>query len=642
MSVASFSALENDMDARSYFRKLDQNGRVAALIKVETTAKGFSFDVGSLGVVDVDHTKTAETWVYVPSGVIRMTIQHAELGTIRDYEFPISIREATVYRLVLTSDEVKTIVNQRANGQYLALSISPADIELTISVDGGAPSSVVGGEFSRFLSSGSHSYTISAPMYQSVTKEVEVSTERIIEQVTMTPNWGYLDITATPEARITINNIASGSTPISQELELGTYSIKLTAPNYQPHSQSVTLSTPLEHVVIDKELEPYYSQISLMVPMNEATISITDEVRGKGSWQGVLMPATYIVKAEREGHRPTLYTLEVQNNTPQTITLESPSRMEGSLNVDSNTINADLYINGELLGQTPNYFEGVIVGEHNLTLKKAGYVEQTKSIVVEEGRIANVSFTLERSAASTTTRTTTQSTQQAHREQAVKTVTEPKAKKEVAKKQPKVKAESSNHQLLMVGASLLSGEAGDIPLSLMYGRYNKAGWYLKAESNIPTHTVTESYSQYAALSDQIRVAYTAAKAGLLWAVNDKFVANLGVGFQYEVMSIAFSDSSQGSNLIIKSPDQKSFPYISNSPIASVYLVGELGVTYNWNKLSVGISVTPNLNRFVGYEGMGAEEYSQSYTGGSYEGYNEWATPIYKTKLITNVSVGINF
>ncbi len=399
MSVESFTALESDMDARVQSPKYDQNGRKAAIIKVETIYKGFSFDVGSMGIVDVDHEKTAETWVYVPSGVIRMTIQHPELGTIRDYQIPIPIHEACVYRLVLTTDRVETVVHQRANGQYLALSVEPYDIDMTISVDNGAPIPIVGGEYSQWLTYGDHTYRISANMYQTFAKSISVGNERVVEQVKLTPNYATLSINATPKAKVTINKLSSGSTPLKQTLELGTYAVKLTAPGFQDYNETVNISEPLSTVVIDKELEPYFSQISISVPMREAAISINDEPRGTGTWSGTLMPATYIVKAEREGHRPTLYTLEVQANTPQSITLESPTPIYGSLNVNSNTVNANLYLDGELLGQTPNFFDKVLAGSHTLSLRKEGFSTQTQTVTVEEGHIAEVSFNLQRNQA---------------------------------------------------------------------------------------------------------------------------------------------------------------------------------------------------------------------------------------------------
>ncbi|HQB79031.1 MAG TPA: PEGA domain-containing protein, partial [Tenuifilaceae bacterium] len=67
ISVKSFRLLENDLDARVNHPKRDQNNEVCAIIKVVTTQTGFTFDVGSLGIVATEQ-KSGEIWVYVPRG----------------------------------------------------------------------------------------------------------------------------------------------------------------------------------------------------------------------------------------------------------------------------------------------------------------------------------------------------------------------------------------------------------------------------------------------------------------------------------------------------------------------------------------------------------------------------------------------
>ena len=53
LSVKSFRLLETDLTANlEGTKEIDQNGEVAALIKIETNQTGFIFDGGSLGIVD--------------------------------------------------------------------------------------------------------------------------------------------------------------------------------------------------------------------------------------------------------------------------------------------------------------------------------------------------------------------------------------------------------------------------------------------------------------------------------------------------------------------------------------------------------------------------------------------------------------
>ena len=52
MKVVEFKLLETDLTANTRgTSKVDQNGETAALIKIQTPERNFSFDGGSLGIV---------------------------------------------------------------------------------------------------------------------------------------------------------------------------------------------------------------------------------------------------------------------------------------------------------------------------------------------------------------------------------------------------------------------------------------------------------------------------------------------------------------------------------------------------------------------------------------------------------------
>ena len=101
--VSSFKALEMDLDARLH-PEIDENGKKAALVKVVTGERGFSFDVGIMGIVGI-RQEVGEIWVYIPENVRRMTIRHKDFGVIRDYEFGVPVVSACVYELVLHTPE---------------------------------------------------------------------------------------------------------------------------------------------------------------------------------------------------------------------------------------------------------------------------------------------------------------------------------------------------------------------------------------------------------------------------------------------------------------------------------------------------------------------------------------------------------
>lgn len=98
MKVTSFYFDQMDLTPRRADTKvIDQNGETCALIRIQTTAKGFSFDVGMLGVTKTDDNKVGEVWMYVPRGVKYLTIRHPKYGTLNRYAFPVNIQEGCTY-----------------------------------------------------------------------------------------------------------------------------------------------------------------------------------------------------------------------------------------------------------------------------------------------------------------------------------------------------------------------------------------------------------------------------------------------------------------------------------------------------------------------------------------------------------------
>lgn len=79
---------------------IDQNGKKCALIKLKTYKNGFSFDVGMLGITKIDHKK-GEYWIYVPEGVKRISISHADYIALRDHDLGRTLKSGSTYISVL-------------------------------------------------------------------------------------------------------------------------------------------------------------------------------------------------------------------------------------------------------------------------------------------------------------------------------------------------------------------------------------------------------------------------------------------------------------------------------------------------------------------------------------------------------------
>lgn len=112
MSVQNFRYLERDLTAiAKETQKIDQNSNVCAILKIETAHEGFTFDVGMLGVVDVQRVG-GELWVYVPFSIKRISISHPSIGII-EYVFPTSIDSGRVYTFQLNISTVPNMIEPK-------------------------------------------------------------------------------------------------------------------------------------------------------------------------------------------------------------------------------------------------------------------------------------------------------------------------------------------------------------------------------------------------------------------------------------------------------------------------------------------------------------------------------------------------
>lgn len=110
----------------------DQNGSRCALIRVQTTQKGFTFDVGSLGITKIEDDHDGEIWLWVPYGVRHISIRHEYLGSLPKYEFPIRIQKAVSYIMTIATDQQFINNFDKDRKQWLKVSVKAPNAQFTL------------------------------------------------------------------------------------------------------------------------------------------------------------------------------------------------------------------------------------------------------------------------------------------------------------------------------------------------------------------------------------------------------------------------------------------------------------------------------------------------------------------------------
>ena len=395
ISVKSFRLLETDLTANTAgTMKRDQNNEVSALIKVVTTETGFAFDGGMLGIVGTEQ-RTGEIWVYVPQKSRKITLSHQKLGVLRDYYYPVPVEAGRTYEMVLTTGKVTTIVQESAGGQYLVMTVTPANAEVSID---DVPVEVADGVVSTLLKYGRHTYRVSAALHEPTMGQFEIGNAKKELSVALQPAYGVLRVDSNPsgaEVYIDGDYQPAGTTPFTSKwLSPGKHTLQFKMPVYKTRTMEVVVPGNGTTQSVEAVLQPNFAEVSVSAP-GDAEIYINNELKGVGRWSGRLNAGLYTVEARKTSHYSSSRSVEVAAGDKRTVTLSAPAPRYGSLNISTRPIGATVSVDGTALtGTTPNIYADILIGEHTLTVAKPGYVEAEQRITVEEGKVLPVSITL--------------------------------------------------------------------------------------------------------------------------------------------------------------------------------------------------------------------------------------------------------
>ena len=367
--------------------QFDQNGERCALIKVETKAKGFSFDVGMMGVTKVEEQHAGEIWVYVPHDIRRITIQHPQLGVVRNYYFNDKITSGCTYILKLASGEVETTVTKTIAQQFVEFHIKPTNA--LVEFDGQLLSTDENGIVSKFVNFGTYDYRVEASNYYTEAGKVTVDDpkKKTIVELELMPAFGtvVLQGTSIKDAAIYLDNQIQPKGSTLPVVKSGKHVLKLLKPLYKPFVRAFEIKDE-ERLVIPIELEPNFSTITFKVG-NNAEIWINGRMAGKGSVTDKFEEGILKIECRKDGYRTTTDTYQVRlDESDITIELNTPKPIYGELTITSTPRGATIIMDGDTLKQTtPCFLPQTLVGKHQIVLQSSGYQILQGEAVVSEG-----------------------------------------------------------------------------------------------------------------------------------------------------------------------------------------------------------------------------------------------------------------
>ena len=203
----------------------------------------------------------------------------------------------------------------------------------------------------------------------------------------------FYALTVNPKnAVVTIDGIqqtVSTDGAYSAMLPYGSHTYKVEAGGYISKSGSFTISSS-DMTPINVSLVSAMATVSVTCPTPAVSLYVDKKSVGVAPWTGSLKEGMHLIEAKKEGYRSQQRTINLSQQQKLDVAFTELAAIQGNLSVNYKPFGADVYIDGKKIGQSPRVFNGLLVGNHKVEIKKDGYGTDSKQVNILEGQTATL------------------------------------------------------------------------------------------------------------------------------------------------------------------------------------------------------------------------------------------------------------
>ena len=377
--------------------RYDDNDYPMALLKIipeninEQDRAKLYFEGNLATFIEVEQN-IGETWVYLTAEAATfLRIKHPDFG-VTEFWFPMSLKPKQCYEMVLQNNILPDPGKQKSQNNFLIINVDQQDA--VVFVD----NNYVGNGFVEVpLQIGQeHTYKIECDLYYTESGKLMMTDGDPVEKtINLRPAHGFINVNTEPEegAIIYIDGKKVGTSPYkSDKLASGTYKVKALMTMYNPVEQTITV-TDGNTTQATLNMSANFVNVTINTDA-DADIYIDDEFKAKGAWSGRLSEGTHFFETRKDKHRTQYKNVNLVLGINETINMKNLEPIYGFLELRSNPTKADIYIDGQHIGQTPRVINDLLIGDHELKLQKQGCATLTKTITIKEGETTALNETL--------------------------------------------------------------------------------------------------------------------------------------------------------------------------------------------------------------------------------------------------------
>ena len=204
------------------------------------------------------------------------------------------------------------------------------------------------------------------------------------------------------DAKVTVDGVlqeSSSDGAYSAMLPYGNHTYKVEAGGYISKSGSFSVSSG-DMAPINVSLVSALATVSVTCPTPAVSLYVDKKSVGNVPWSGSLKEGMHLIEVKKNGYRSQQKTILLSQQQKLDVGFGELVAILGNLSVNYKPFGADVYVDGKKLGQSPRVFNGLLVGNHQVEVRKDGYATDKKPIMISEGQTASISGILASNTAS--------------------------------------------------------------------------------------------------------------------------------------------------------------------------------------------------------------------------------------------------
>jgi hypothetical protein len=248
--------------------------------------------------------------------------------------------------------------------------------------------------FQRAMAPGKYNYQLIHDGFRDYNGEFQIRESDIqVINAELVPLFSIVKIITNPEgAEVSINGRKKGTTPLTlNDIPIGRHSIKITKNPYAAIDTTFS-NEDGKYTELNFNLVSNLAILGILA-YPDAEIFIDGKRVANRIYSGHLEEGSYVVRAEKDGFVPEEKTITISKGQDTNLQFEL-QKVKSKLSVTSEPTAAKVFIDDQLMGETPLVINSLDIGNYELKLTKDDYDVWIEKVEIESGDLINKIVTL--------------------------------------------------------------------------------------------------------------------------------------------------------------------------------------------------------------------------------------------------------